>query len=116
MGDFGSFLDLVNKVKGPVNCGKFKDCGKCTGVANAGLCGWFATSRNRNNPFGGFVSGGSGGNCKFVDRSVYSSEDKAKPTTCANQCKKKKSNHKNKKDKNKNKNSKKNNFRPQPRV
>merc|ERR1712151_981942 len=71
--DFGSFLDLVNKVKGPVNCGKFKDCGKCTGVANAGLCGWFTTSRNRNDPFGGFVSGGSGGNCKFVDRSVHNS-------------------------------------------
>merc|ERR1711881_815082 len=55
--DFGVFLDMVNKIKGPVNCGKNKDCGKCTAVGNAGLCGWFKESQsNNNNPFGGFVS------------------------------------------------------------
>merc|ERR1712037_377208 len=54
--DFGSFMDMVNKIKGPVNCGVNKDCGKCTAVKNAGLCGWFGESRHRS-PFGGFVGG-----------------------------------------------------------
>merc|ERR1711934_1092140 len=93
--DFGSFMDMVNKIKGPVNCGVNKDCGKCTAVKNAGLCGWFGESRHRS-PFGGFVGGGAGGNCKFVDRSrsaeQYNGADTAKPTTCSNQC----SNNKNK--------------------
>merc|ERR1712032_761893 len=66
--NFGSFLDMVNKIKGPVNCGKNKDCGRCTAVANAGLCGWFKESRRQNNnPFGGYMSK-SKGICKFVDR------------------------------------------------
>merc|ERR1712150_414693 len=93
--DFGSFLDMVNKIKGPVNCGKDKDCGTCTAVGNAGLCGWFSEARVRNNsPFGGLVSGGDGGNCKFVDRTEKDSGDAAKPNTCSQQCKKKKNNNK----------------------
>merc|ERR1712032_1090102 len=30
--NFGAFLDLVNKLKGPINCSKAHDCGKCTDV------------------------------------------------------------------------------------
>merc|ERR1712046_378110 len=89
--DFGTFLDMVNKLKGPVKCGKNNDCGKCTAVANAGLCGWFKESQHQNNnPFGGYVSK-SKGTCKFVDRSVSSSnnQDSYKLTTCGNQCQKK---------------------------
>jgi len=91
--DFGSFLDMVNKLKGPISCGKFKDCGKCTDVKNAGLCGWFAVNQRTNSPFGGYYTK-SKGNCKFVDRSVSSEQntDSYKLTTCGYQCKKKPSN------------------------
>merc|ERR1712226_667384 len=84
MGDFGGFLDLVNHIKGPVNCGAFKDCGKCTTAKNAGLCGWFKSSSH--SVFGGYTSKG---NCKFVDRENSAEQrDKsaAKAITCANQC------------------------------
>merc|ERR1712224_934216 len=60
------------------------------GVANAGLCGWFAESqRNNNNPFGGYVTK-SKGTCKFVDRSMNAEQntDSYKLTTCSTQCKK----------------------------
>merc|ERR1712127_1020041 len=90
--DFGGFLDLVNKLHGPINCGKYTDCGKCTMVGNAGLCGWFAeSSKGSSNPFGGVVRK-SGGSCKFVDRSMTGgrSTDAYKTTTCSTQCKKKK--------------------------
>jgi len=91
--DFGYFLDMVNKLHGPVNCGKYKDCGKCTMVGNAGLCGWFAesSSRGKYNPFGGYVRKTTG-NCKFVDRSLTGgrSSDAYKTVTCSTQCKKKK--------------------------
>merc|ERR1712151_1242253 len=82
--DFGSFLDLVNHIKGPVNCGAFKDCGKCTAAKNAGLCGWFKSSSH--SVFGGYTSKG---NCKFVDRENSAEQrdtSAAKATTCANQC------------------------------
>merc|ERR1712159_207510 len=88
---FGTFLDFVNKLKGPVNCGKNTDCGKCTAVANAGLCGWFAESQKQSsNPFGGYISKKSKGTCKFVDRSMGEGRntDSYKLTTCSNQCKK----------------------------
>merc|ERR1712046_195774 len=90
--DFGVFLDLVNKLKGPVNCGKNKDCGKCTAVGNAGLCGWFPESQRHNaNPFGGYVSSKSKGNCKFVDRSnsAEQNSDSYEVATCSTQCKSK---------------------------
>merc|ERR1712037_603078 len=93
--DFGYFLDMVNKLHGPINCGKYKDCGKCTMVGNAGLCGWFAeSSRGSSNPFGGVVRKSSG-SCKFVDRSMGGgrSADTYKTVTCSTQCKKKKSSH-----------------------
>merc|ERR1712037_97714 len=93
--DFGYFLDMVNKLHGPINCGKYKDCGKCTMVGNAGLCGWFGeSSRGSSNPFGGVVRKSSG-SCKFVDRSLAGgrSEDTYKTTTCSTQCKKKKPTH-----------------------
>merc|ERR1712048_1506974 len=85
--DFGTFLDMVNKLKGPINCSKATDCGKCTAVSNAGLCGWFAVNQRKGNysPFGGYYTK-SKGNCKFVDRSV-SSEQGGKATTCSSQCK-----------------------------
>merc|ERR1712032_451708 len=55
--DFGGFLDLVNRLHGPVNCKTNSDCGKCTSKANAGLCGWFNESHGKNNnPFGGYQS------------------------------------------------------------
>jgi len=83
--DFGSFLDMVNKIKGPVNCGKNKDCGHCTAVANAGLCGWFKQSQRQSaNPFGGY--GKSKGTCKFVDRSHKTAAGEKKLTTCSAQC------------------------------
>merc|ERR1711907_125051 len=87
--DFGTFLDFVNKLKGPVNCGKATDCGKCTAVSNAGLCGWFAESQKASsNPFGGYISKKTKGNCKFVDRSMGAGRntDSYKLTTCSNQC------------------------------
>jgi len=90
--DFGGFLDLVNKLHGPINCGKYHDCGHCTLVGNAGLCGWFAeSSRGSSNPFGGVVRKSSG-SCKFVDRSMAGgrSADTYKTVTCSTQCKKKK--------------------------
>merc|ERR1712078_161835 len=91
--DFGTALDLVNKLKGPINCSKYKDCGKCTMVGNAGLCGWFAESsaKGKYNPFGGYVRKTTG-SCKFVDRSLAGgrSTDAYKTVTCSNQCKKKK--------------------------
>jgi len=89
--DFGTFLDFVNKLKGPVNCGKANDCGKCTAVENAGLCGWFAESQSKqSNPFGGYISTKSKGTCKFVDRSMGGGKDTDafKLTTCSTQCKK----------------------------
>merc|ERR1711934_1082483 len=83
--DFGSFLDMVNKIKGPVNCGKNKDCGHCTAVANAGLCGWFKQSQRQSaNPFGGY--GKSKGTCKFVDRSHKTAAGEKKLTTYSAQC------------------------------
>jgi len=88
--DFGAALDLVNKLKGPVNCGKATDCGKCTAVANAGLCGWFAESQKQSsNPFGGYISKKTKGTCKFVDRSMSEGRDTDayKLTTCSTQCK-----------------------------
>merc|ERR1719183_1467167 len=91
--DFGAFLDLVNKLKGPVNCGKSNDCGKCTAVGNAGLCGWFAESqKSSGNVFGGLTQQKSKGNCKFVDRSMSAEQnaDDFKVTTCSTQCKKQK--------------------------
>lgn len=85
--DFGQFLDMVNKLKGPVNCGKSNDCGKCTSATNAGLCGWFAETGSVGG-FGGMTK--SKGNCKFVDRSKSAEQndgsDSAKPTTCLNKC------------------------------
>ena len=87
--DFGTFLDFVNKLKGPVNCGKANDCGKCTAVENAGLCGWFAESQKQSsNPFGGYISTKSKGTCKFVDRSTGKDDSSYKLTTCSTQCKK----------------------------
>merc|ERR1712187_602558 len=89
--DFGTFLDMVNKLKGPVNCSVNKDCGKCTDVKNAGLCGWFAESQhNYNNPFGGYVQK-SKGTCKFVDRSnsAEQNQDSFRLKTCSTQCKSK---------------------------
>merc|ERR1712048_1090368 len=89
--NFGTFLDFVNKLKGPVNCGKNTDCGKCTAVGNAGLCGWFAESQKQSsNPFGGYISKKSKGTCKFVDRSMGEGRntDAYKLTTCSTQCKK----------------------------
>merc|ERR1712157_578641 len=85
--DFGVFLDMVNRIKGPVNCGKNKDCGKCTAVGNAGLCGWFKQSNN-NSPFGGYMAKGV---CKFVDRTKSSAnnQDAKALTTCFTQCKSK---------------------------
>ena len=115
--DFGSFLDMVNKIKGPISCGKFNDCGKCTAVGNAGLCGWFAESQQQsNNPFGGYVTK-SKGNCKFVDRTRSSGHsevagDTAKATTCSNQCKKKSQKKGTKPKKNDQKNQPPQRFRP----
>merc|ERR1712048_617476 len=82
--DFGTFLDMVNKIKGPVNCGKFKDCGKCTDVHNAGLCGWFKSAASHS-AFGGYMSKGT---CKFVDRTNSAEQNKGevKATTCSNRC------------------------------
>ena len=83
--DFGSFLDMVNKIKGPVDCGKFKDCSPCTVAQNAGLCGWFAT--NWMSPFGGYLR--YNGVCKFVDRSNNAEQSNGKyfaSTTCSDQC------------------------------
>merc|ERR1712187_226198 len=87
--DFGTFLDAVNKLKGPIKCSVNKDCGKCTDVKNAGLCGWFAVNQRTNSPFGGYYTK-SKGNCKFVDRSVNSEQntDSYKLKTCSAQCKK----------------------------
>merc|ERR1719174_3459798 len=88
--DFGGFLDLVNKLHGPINCGKNHDCGKCTDVKNAGLCGWFGESQhNYNNPFGGYQAKKSKGTCKFVDRSMSAEQNKDsyRLATCLNQCK-----------------------------
>merc|ERR1711934_1261116 len=90
--NFGAFLDLVNKLKGPINCSKNHDCGKCTDVKNAGLCGWFAESQhNYNNPFGGYQAKKSKGTCKFVDRSnsAEQNKDQYRLSTCATQCKNK---------------------------
>merc|ERR1712037_1023703 len=90
--DFGAFLDLVNKLKGPINCSKAHDYGKCTDVKNAGLCGWFAESQhNYNNPFGGYQAKKSKGTCKFVDRSNSAEQNKEqyRLSTCATQCKNK---------------------------
>jgi len=90
--NFGSFMDLVNKLKGPVNCNASKDCGKCTDVKNAGLCGWFAESKgNNNNPFGGYQAKTSKGTCKFVDRSMSAEQNKDayRLSTCSSQCKSK---------------------------
>jgi len=89
--DFGVFLDAVNRLKGPVNCSVNHDCGKCTDVKNAGLCGWFAESKgNRNNPFGGYQQK-SAGTCKFVDRSMSAenNKDSYRLSTCFTQCKSK---------------------------
>merc|ERR1739845_273697 len=71
--------------------GKANDCGKCTAVENAGLCGWVAESQKQSsNPFGGYISKKSKGTCKFVDRSMGAGRntDAYKLTTCSNQCKK----------------------------
>lgn len=87
--DFGGFLDLVNKLHGPVNCKANSDCGKCTSKANAGLCGWFAESHSKNNnPFGGYSSRKTKGACRFVDRSQNSEKntDFNRLETCATQC------------------------------
>merc|ERR1712227_753983 len=87
--DFGVFLDAVNRLKGPINCSVNHDCGKCTDVKNAGLCGWFAESQhNYNNPFGGYQANKSKGTCKFVDRSMSAEQNKDayKLSTCATQC------------------------------
>merc|ERR1712032_1024961 len=87
--NFGAFLDLVNKLKGPINCSKAHDCGKCTDVKNAGLCGWFAESQhNYNNPFGGYQAKKSKGTCKFADRSMSSEQNKDsyRLSTCSTQC------------------------------
>merc|ERR1712032_233696 len=89
--NFGAFLDMVNKLHGPVNCSVNHDCGKCTDVKNAGLCGWFAESQhNYNNPFGGYQQK-SKGTCKFVDRSVSAenNQDAYRLSTCYTQCKSK---------------------------
>merc|ERR1712159_248244 len=114
--DFGTFLDFVNKLKGPVNCGKASDCGKCTAVENAGLCGWFAESQSKqDNPFGGYISTKTKGTCKFVDRSMGGGKntDAFKLTTCSTQCKKKPQKPKKKPSKpdNKKPNQKPNSFR-----
>merc|ERR1711934_120625 len=88
--DFGVFLDAVNRLKGPINCSKNHDCGKCTDVKNAGLCGWFAESQhNYNNPFGGYQAKKSKGTCKFVDRSnsAEQNKDSYRLATCSTQCK-----------------------------
>merc|ERR1712210_292250 len=88
--NFGNFLDMVNKLHGPINCSKNHDCGKCTDVKNAGLCGWFAEPQhNYNNPFGGYQAKKSKGTCKFVDRSMSAEQNKDsyKLSTCLNQCK-----------------------------
>ena len=82
--DFGSFLDMVNKIEGPVDCGRNNDCGKCTAVANAGLCGWFATSTS--SAFGGYLQ--YKGTCKFVDRSDSAEQNSKDVLTCSTQCKK----------------------------
>merc|ERR1712037_1038377 len=87
--DFGVFLDAVNRLKGPINCSKNHDCGKCTDVKNAGLCGWFAESQhNYNNPFGGYQAKKSKGTCKFVDRSMSAEQNKDsyRLATCSTQC------------------------------
>merc|ERR1712151_1404108 len=89
--DYGSFLDMVNRLKGPANCGAAHDCGKCTDVKNAGLCGWFAESKhNYNNPFGGYQTK-SAGTCKFIDRSMSAEQNKDayRANTCFTQCKSK---------------------------
>merc|ERR1711934_1134086 len=94
--DFGVFLDAVNKLKGPINCSKNHDCGKCTDVKNAGLCGWFAESQhNYNNPFGGYQAKKSKGTCKFVDRSnsAEQNKDQYRLSTCLNQCHSKNNQH-----------------------
>merc|ERR1711934_925368 len=94
--NFGAFLDLVNKLKGPINCSKAHDCGKCTDVKNAGLCGWFAESQhNYNNPFGGYQAKKSKGTCKFVDRSnsAEQNKDQYRLSTCLNQCHSKNNQH-----------------------
>ena len=78
--DFGSFLDMVNKLDGPVDCDGYDDCDTCTAVDNAGLCGWFASSTSST--FGGYVQ--NKGTCKFVDRSQHGSKD---VLTCSTQCK-----------------------------
>jgi len=88
--NFGTFLDMVNKLKGPINCSVNKDCGTCTNVKNAGLCGWFAESQhNYNNPFGGYQTKTSKGQCKFVDRSnsAEQNQDAYRLSTCFTQCK-----------------------------
>merc|ERR1712010_305620 len=88
--NFGTFLDMVNKLHGPINCSKNHDCGKCTDVKNAGLCGWFGESQhNYNNPFGGYQAKKSKGTCKFVDRSMSAEQNKDsyRLATCLNQCK-----------------------------
>merc|ERR1712072_722365 len=89
--DFGKFLDMVNKLKGPVNCGKNSACNTCTAGSNAGLCGWFAEAKGSVGGFGGWGNTQkSSGTCKFVDRSKSSDmndgSDSAKPTTCMQQC------------------------------
>jgi len=94
--DFGGFLDLVNKLHGPVNCKANSDCGKCTTKANAGLCGWFNESHSKNNnPFGGYSSRKTKGVCRFVDRSQNSEKNKdaSRLETCATQCAKNQKNH-----------------------
>merc|ERR1719362_2727480 len=88
--NFGTFLDMVNKLHGPINCSKNHDCGKCTDVKNAGLCGWFAESQhNYNNPFGGYQAKKSKGTCKFVDRSnnAEQNKDSYRLDTCLKRCK-----------------------------
>merc|ERR1719174_1207591 len=87
--DFGGFLDLVNRLHGPVNCKTNSDCGKCTSKANSGLCGWFNESHGKNNnPFGGYQSSKTKGVCRFVDRSQNSekNKDSNRLETCATQC------------------------------
>merc|ERR1711920_1101979 len=94
--NFGTFLDMVNKLHGPINCSKNHDCGKCTDVKNAGLCGWFAESQhNYNNPFGGYQAKKSKGTCKFVDRSnsAEQNQDAYRLSTCATQCHSKNNQH-----------------------
>jgi len=87
--DFGGFLDMVNRLQGPINCKANTDCGKCTTAKNAGLCGWFSENQSKNNnPFGGYVSSKNKGSCRFVDRSQNSEKNKdaSRLETCSTQC------------------------------